>query len=161
MKRKFGENYCKCEIFDKQKRKIISILNSRQQITLFKIVITSDSLDIYVENVIKGKETKMLEEIISIIEMFRAVTTSSGIKNIEIENVTLSKGDEIADKEYEKRVCGKPVDMVEDNVGISLRYVSRQTIPLVIYSYLINYADKRRFFEDTANYVHILADANI
>ena len=68
---------------------------------------------------------------------------------------------EIADKEYEKRFCGKPVDMVEDNVGISLRYVSRQTIPLVIYSYLINYADKRRFFEDTANYVHILADANI
>lgn len=158
---KFGKNYWRCEIFDNQKRRIISILNRRREATIYKIVITSNSLDIYIEDMIKGKEKEILDELKNIVDIFKSVGKENGLKSSKLEKVVLSKGYEIACLEYEKRFCGKPINIVEDNIGISLRYVKRENIPLVIYSYLVNITDINNFMEESSKYIDILIDANI
>ena len=158
---KFGKNYWRCEIFDNQKRRIISILNRRREVTTYKIVITSNSLDIYIEDMIRGKEKEFLDELKNILDIFKSVVKKNGLKESKLEKVVLSKGYEIACLEYEKRFCGKPINIVEDNIGISLRYVKRENIPLVIYSYLVNITDINNFMEESSKYIDILIDANI
>lgn len=158
---KFGKNYWRCEIFDNQKRRIISILNRRREVTTYKIVITSNSLDIYIEDMIRGKEKEFLDELKNILDIFKSVVKKNGLKESKLEKVVLSKGYEIACSEYEKRFCGKPINIVEDNIGISLRYVKRDNIPLVIYSYLVNMTDINNFMEESSKYIDILIDANI
>ena len=158
---KFGKNYWRCEIFDNQKRRIISILNRSREVTTYKIVITSNSLDIYIEDMIRGKEKEFLDELKNILDIFKSVVKKNGLKESKLEKVVLSKGYEIACLEYEKRFCGKPINIVEDNIGISLRYVKRENIPLVIYSYLVNITDINNFMEESSKYIDILIDANI
>lgn len=110
---------------------------------------------------IKGKEKEILDELKNIVDIFKSVGKENGLKSSKLEKVVLSKGYEIACLEYEKRFCGKPINIVEDNIGISLRYVKRENIPLVIYSYLVNITDINNFMEESSKYIDILIDANI
>ena len=159
--RKFGENYWRCEILDRQKRRLISILNTKNNITSYKIIITQDSLDILIENIPKGKEDQMLEELKSLVRIFRSVAYFNENNDKKILKVTFSKGYDITDEEYGRSFYGKPVHVVSNRVGITIKYYKRALVPLIIYSYLINFADIGNFIKKPEKYIDILANASI
>lgn len=143
---------------DLKQKLLMIILKSRKHFTNYKIVIAPDSFELYIENVFRQEEEKSIEEIKTLLDIFKKILYSDEHKKIELEKVTLSKGYEFRDDTYKKQFCGKPVDLVQTNVGISLRLLNRAVAPLIIYSYLVDEIDISKFMENSAKYIDILAD---
>ena len=107
----------------------------------------------------------MLEELKSLVRIFRSVAYFNENNDKKILKVTFSKGYDITDEEYGRsfygKLYGKPVHVVSNRVGITIKYYKRALVPLIIYSYLINFADIGNFIKKPEKYIDILANASI
>lgn len=136
----------------------MTILESRKRFTNYKIIITSETFEIYIENVFRQEEEQAIKEVKMLLDVLKKILYSDKLSKKELEKVTLSKGYEIIDNAYRKKFCGKPVDIVHKNIGVSLRFLNRAVAPLIIYTYLVDETDIDKFMENSANYIDILAE---
>ncbi len=127
----------------------------------YKILLKENHISIYVENVVNSRIEEILSEINKCLELFRIILYNYNGVNPKITSVVFTKGYDMESGGITEYLKETNFAFNRDGISISLKYVDKKDMNLLIRTYICSNELLDDFFNNSQEYIKKLYETSL